>query len=1131
MKKILTFVFAILCLLLVPKTAQAYDFTADGVFYNINADVPTTVSVTFDGDEPGSVAGEYSGDVIIPATVSNGDDTYTITSIGARAMFECSGVTSVTLPATLTSLGECAFQFCTSLNAIVIPDGVTTIYDAAFYGCSALQTVTIGTGISSLTSTNGVFNGCSALTLIICNTTAPPTIDDPCFTNATPLANIHLRVPCSLVDAYKANARWGQMDVQGLVEIVSATTVDATDVSDYFATLHKNVEFTANCGGTQGFEYRITGVPEWSISTDGILTDLTPATDYEFRAYAQGTIGEPVYGETKYFSTLAAISRTVTFNAGTGTCSTTSLTGTSIELPTAAACDENWTFAGWSEARVSATADAPVLVVSPYAPKKEITLYAVYSKTETAPVPAYVLDAEARQFVVAAKVGDAYYAAPVSLTGNYITGAEVTTTADEETGQVYTTSIDAAGKVWTIVRTGDNITIADGNNYLKRSGGNNSENLAKTAGSYNWAISEGSYGAYRIVGSTGTNRALAYRTSANRFAGYATANINGTDYYDIELIPVQEINTTYASFPICGTTVTRTVSFESNGGSAVASQTLANNDVAVKPDDPAKENFVFENWYSDEVLTTVYDFNTPVTADITLYAKWTVTKFSVTGEDSKTIWYRVTSDDPLEVEVSFSGAAWDAVGGEYTGVIVIPETVTYEGLTYAVTAVGDNAFREIAGSGQITSVTLPNTIAYIGAYAFANQIFTSITIPAAVTEIGDYALDGLVLTEVICWATTPPYIYAAFGDDYSDATLYVPCASSADYLSDATYWSWYFSYIEGIPEVATVDATEITTASATLNKTDAPADCAEVTAEGYLWRSTANAAQTQSTEPYFVAGEEEVNAEGWNISTDGLLTDLTDGTEYQFRAYATATAGTAYGALKTFTTVSIYTVTFESNGGSEVAPQTVVHNDKATEPEDPTKEGNTFAGWYSDSELTTLYDFDTPVTADITLYAKWTVNTYTVTFVSNGGSGVAPQTVVHNDKATEPEDPTKEGNTFAGWYSDSELTTAYDFDTPVTADITLYAKWTPFNSISNPNRDNNFSAFVQNRSLVANINVAEAGTADINIYNSQGALLVTKNIALMAGNNQKTLNDNLIQGIYIVRIVYKNTVTTVKVVK
>lgn len=68
-----------------------------------------------------------------------------------------------------------------------------------------------------------------------------------------------------------------------------------------------------------------------------------------------------------------------------------------------------------------------------------------------------------------------------------------------------------------------------------------------------------------------------------------------------------------------------------------------------------------------------------------------------------------------------------------------------------------------------------------------------------------------------------------------------------------------------------------------------------------------------------------------------------------------------------------YTVTFSVDGGSEVTAQTVESGNLATEPVDPTKEGYTFEGWYGDAGLTTLYDFNTPVTAAITLYAKWTL--------------------------------------------------------------------------------------------------------------------------------------------------------------
>ena len=76
------------------------------------------------------------------------------------------------------------------------------------------------------------------------------------------------------------------------------------------------------------------------------------------------------------------------------------------------------------------------------------------------------------------------------------------------------------------------------------------------------------------------------------------------------------------------------------------------------------------------------------------------------------------------------------------------------------------------------------------------------------------------------------------------------------------------------------------------------------------------------------------------------------------------------------------------------------------------------------------------------MQAGATPTTYTVTFNSNGGSAVANQSVTSGDKASKPTDPTRSGYTFAGWYSNSTFTTAYDFNIPVTANITLYAKWT-----------------------------------------------------------------------------------------
>ncbi len=314
--------------------------------------------------------------------------------------------------------------------------------------------------------------------------------------------------------------------------------------------------------------------------------------------------------------------------------------------------------------------------------------------------------------------------------------------------------------------------------------------------------------------------------------------------------------------------------------------------------------------------------------------------------------------------------------------------------------------------------------------------------------------------------------------------------------------------------------------------------------------------------------------------------DLT--TEYDFTQPVSAIA-TLYAKWAEDTTV-YYTVTFETDGGSEVDAQRIAEGMTASEPSAPIKSGFTFEGWYADEELNTAYDFSTPVTANLTIYAKWTekevtgmtfayssavtegeayvivsngyamvnntgtigavavtmdgdnvaiedenvdesnllwtvgsdgslqnggyyvrrasgntaaaltLNTsvtnkytnwnytgeqltvvggqsstttyyiyydngwytntstsfttklyskvetpvvvyHTVTFVTNGGSEVAGIEVEDGAYATEPVAPTLNGFTFAGWYSDEALITEFDFSQPVTADITLYAKW------------------------------------------------------------------------------------------
>lgn len=140
--------------------------------------------------------------------------------------------------------------------------------------------------------------------------------------------------------------------------------------------------------------------------------------------------------------------------------------------------------------------------------------------------------------------------------------------------------------------------------------------------------------------------------------------------------------------------------------------------------------------------------------------------------------------------------------------------------------------------------------------------------------------------------------------------------------------------------------------------------------------------------------------------------------------------------------VTKYTVTFKSDENTVINTMTVKEGNSVGEPENPVKDGYQFDGWYTDVNCTDKYDFNTVVSADLTLYAKWLAK-YTVSFDTDGGSTVESQTVVTGNKATKlAVNPTKKGYNFVGWYTDNTYTTEFDFEnTIITDNTTIYAKF------------------------------------------------------------------------------------------
>ena len=122
-----------------------------------------------------------------------------------------------------------------------------------------------------------------------------------------------------------------------------------------------------------------------------------------------------------------------------------------------------------------------------------------------------------------------------------------------------------------------------------------------------------------------------------------------------------------------------------------------------------------------------------------------------------------------------------------------------------------------------------------------------------------------------------------------------------------------------------------------------------------------------------------------------------------------------------------YTITFDTNGGSEIAPITQDYGTQIAAPANPTRKGYTFKGW--DKEIP-----ETMPAENITVKAQWEINQYTITFDTNGGSEIAPITQDYGTEITAPDNPTRKGYTFRGW--DKEIP-----ETMPAENITITARW------------------------------------------------------------------------------------------
>ncbi|MBO7458499.1 MAG: leucine-rich repeat domain-containing protein [Paludibacteraceae bacterium] len=167
-------------------TILASNTQVDGIWYDFDSSTKTA-SVTYRGSKPSTYSNEYSGAVVIPASITYNSETYNVTSVGENAFYECRDLTSVTIPNSVTSIGENAFAYCYGMTSVTIGNSVTSIGNSAFYSCASLTSIEIPNSVTSIG--DHAFYGCRSLTSVIIGVTS---IGDYAFKDCTGLTSLTL---------------------------------------------------------------------------------------------------------------------------------------------------------------------------------------------------------------------------------------------------------------------------------------------------------------------------------------------------------------------------------------------------------------------------------------------------------------------------------------------------------------------------------------------------------------------------------------------------------------------------------------------------------------------------------------------------------------------------------------------------------------------------------------------------------------------------------------------------------------------------------------------------------------------------------------------------------------------------
>jgi uncharacterized repeat protein (TIGR02543 family) len=427
------------------------------------------------------------------------------------------------------------------------------------------------------------------------------------------------------------------------------------------------------------------------------------------------------------------------------------------------------------------------------------------------------------------------------------------------------------------------------------------------------------------------------------------------------------------------------ITFDTNGARHIPGIMIRLGIKIPRPKDPVREGYIFAGWYRDCRLKHKWEFCTIPRYSMELYAKWVKNEitevmyvvFDAAGGSPVPPVQRVKKGECASIPVPEPKKEKYIFGGWYTSAGKLFDFSTRITQDMTLTAHWSEVpvqeytvtFDAQGGTPTPTAQNIPDG--------------GKVTVPTEPTK-EDFTFDG--------WFTEGGELYDFDTEVHSSFTL-------------TAHWS----------EVPVQEYTVTFDAQG-----GSPAPTAQNIPDG--------GKVTVPTEPT----KEDFTFDGW-FTEGGELYDF----DTEVHSSFTLTAHWSEVPVQEFT------VTFDAQGGSPTpTAQTIPDGGKVQRPPDPTRNGYIFTNWYTEAEGGTAYDFDEIVHGSFTLYARWVDDEgleYVVAFVTDGGSKVPYQLVTIGSQAQQPDDPTKDGFAFAGWFDYDG--NQWDFATPITTDTILYAHW------------------------------------------------------------------------------------------